>query len=94
LVAEAFRVAVVNYAPAALFLLIALATAYCRDPAPTVMSGLAGLALTFVAAAMQQAQVGAPRMHLSYNAVYHLLQAGALAMIYPAAAHLVGASIR
>jgi hypothetical protein len=46
-------------------------------------NGVAGLVLSFVAAAIQQAEIRAPG--LTHNALYHLVQAVAMLMIFAAA---------
>jgi hypothetical protein len=71
---QAFFGAVVIYLPAVLLLLAASLR----------RSGVAalGLAITLVAAAVQQAQVGLPALGLGHNAVYHLIQAVGFALFF------------
>jgi Family of unknown function (DUF6962) len=79
--AEAFVLAIYAYAPAALFLLIAFGVLFGRTRARPALAGVVGLALTFVAAWVQQAHV-TMRTGLSHNALYHLIQGAALALIF------------
>lgn len=89
LVNRAFAVAVVNYLPAAAFMLVTFVREYRRTRARSMLMGAAGLATTFVASWTQYDGVALPRLHLSANAVYHILQAGAMALVYLAARRLV-----
>lgn len=80
-----FRVAIAYYLPATLFLLIVYGLVYRRTGARAVLTGLLGLLLTVVAAGVQQAGWNLPVFSLSANALYHLLQALALFLIYRSA---------
>jgi hypothetical protein len=84
-----FLVAVAHYLPAAVFLLIALAVAYYRRRARPLGLGLAGMVLIFVGAGLQQAGVALHPVHFDHNAVYHVVQAIALYLLYRGAAWLV-----
>jgi hypothetical protein len=79
---QSFTVAVVHYLPAAAFLLASLLVAYWRRREPHLLPGIAGLLLSFMAAAIQQAGAHIPSLQLSHNALYHLVQAVALLMIF------------
>jgi hypothetical protein len=79
--AEAFALAIYAYTPAALFLLIAFGVLFARTRARPALAGLVGLALTFVAASVQQAHVTV-HTGLSHNALYHLIQGVAFALIF------------
>ena len=81
-VAQAFRIAVLNYLPAALFLLSVLAIAYARVREREVLVALGGLVLTFVAAEVQQGGVALHPVYFNHNALYHLIQAVALFMLF------------
>jgi hypothetical protein len=85
LVSASFAVAVVNYAAGGAFLLVAFVLIYVRRRERHLFSGIAGVALSFAAAAVQQAEIGIPSLNLSHNAVYHLIQAVALLLIFLAA---------
>jgi hypothetical protein len=82
-ISRSFTVAIVTYVPAAAFLLLAFALTYRRRPSTYLEAGIVGLVLSFVAAAIQQAEIRAPG--LTHNALYHLVQAVAMRMIFAAA---------
>ena len=84
-----FRVAILAYAPAAAFLLVvfALRTARLRDRDSVL--GSASVALAFVAAAVQQMEISVEAVNLSHNAVYHLIQASSLALLFIALRRLL-----
>ncbi len=84
-VTQEFRIAILNYLPAAFFLLGAFFLAYRRTRARSVLVGLLGLALTFVASAVQQSGLGLHPIYFNHNALYHLIQAAALFMIFQGA---------
>lgn len=77
-----FLVAIAHYLPATIFLLIVYVLVYQQAHETPVLSGLLGLILTFIAAGVQQAQLSFHPVYLSYNALYHVLQAVALFLIY------------
>lgn len=79
---QSFALAVVHYLPAAAFLLASLLVAYGRRREPHLLPGIAGLLLSFMAAAIQQTEARIPSLQLSHNALYHLVQAVALLMIF------------
>lgn len=85
LLLQDFRVAVLNYLPATGFLLIALLVTYRRRRDRTILAGVGGLALTFMAAAVQMAGVGVHPVYFDHNALYHLLQGIAIALFFLAA---------
>ena len=91
-VGESFLVAIVSYAPAALFLLIAFGLAYRRCHASYLLAGIAGLALTFIAAAAQQSATGLHPRYFDHNAFYHLIQGAALFLIFWAARGILKSS--
>lgn len=90
-VTQEFVAAVLDYLPAAVFLAIAFATAYMRSRERPVLVGLAGLALTFVAAVVQQGGLALHPVYFNHNALYHVIQAVALFMIFWGARYFVGA---
>ena len=79
---RSFAVAVAHYLPAAIFLLVALVVANRRSPHDGFREAIVGLVLTFVAAAIQQQQVAAHPVYFDHNALFHLVQAVALVLIY------------
>jgi hypothetical protein len=89
---QSFTAAIVSYVPAALFLLIAFALVYRSQRSLFLLAGIAGLALTFVAAAVQQTGIGLHPRFFDHNAFYHLLQALAFFLIFWTARALVESS--
>jgi hypothetical protein len=88
-VSRSFAIAIAHYIPAAVFLLIVFILAYRRRPTSFLMAGIAGVALTFVAAAIQQGGVGLHRTYFNHNALYHVVQGIALLLIFLAARGLL-----
>jgi hypothetical protein len=80
--AQTFFIAVINYLPAAIFLLTGLAAVYRKQRARQILVGIAGLLLTFVAAGIQQGGIVLHPVYFNHNALYHLIQAFALFMIF------------
>jgi len=90
-VAQAFAVAILNYVPAAVFLLVVFFVAYRRTRARPVLVGTLGLAATFLASAVQQGEVALHPVYFNHNALYHVIQAGALLMLFHGARSLIAA---
>ena len=88
-VSRDFLVAIVHYLPATLFLLVVYGLVYYQGRESAVLVGLLGLVLTLVAAGIQQARWSFHPVYLSYNALYHAVQALALFCIYWSARWLV-----
>ena len=86
--AGTFALAVFNYLPATLFLLLALAVRCRRHRERAAGTALAGMALTVAAAAVQRAGIGLHPRWFNHNALYHLIQAAALALIFAGARRL------
>ena len=84
-----FFVAIANYIPAVIFLGISFAGKYKRYPVPSILIGLIGLAVTGVAAAIQRLGFGLHPVYFNHNAIYHLVQAIGLFLIFYAANLLV-----
>jgi hypothetical protein len=74
-----YRLVIINYLPAALFLLIACVIAWRRGQRE-LRWAVIGLILTFVAAGIQVGRVALSV--IDHNALYHLVQALALLLIY------------
>ena len=77
-----FYVAIAEYLPATLFLVIVLTLAYRRAPEHRLALGVAGLLLTFVAAAVQQLRIAIHPVYFNHNALYHAIQGVALVLVY------------
>jgi uncharacterized protein DUF6962 len=88
-VSASFAIAVAHYALAGAFLLVAFVPIYLRRRERHLLSGIAGVALSFAAAAVQQTETAIRSLNLSHNALYHLIQAVALLLIFLAARGLV-----
>ena len=89
LLTASFRIAILNYLPAVLFLLIAFTAVYRREKNRSFLIAACGLVLTFTAALFQQFELGIHRVYFNYNAVYHVLQAVALLLIFLGGRRLV-----
>jgi hypothetical protein len=81
-ITQDFRAAVAFYLPAAVFLLVVLSLAYARARERRILIAIAGLGLMFIAAAVQQARIGLHPTYLNHNALYHLIQAVALWLLF------------
>lgn len=90
-VSQEFLIAIVAYLPATLFLLLAFVLAYRRRRDPALASGIAGLALVFIGAAVQQSGITLHRVYLDHNTLYHVIQGVALWLIYRAARWMAAA---
>jgi hypothetical protein len=86
---HSFVIAIVHYLPAALFLLTAFLFAWRRDRSPLMLVGALGMVLTFIASGVQQAQIGLHARYFNHNALYHLIEAVALVLLYLPARSLV-----
>jgi hypothetical protein len=76
---RAYKFVIFDYVPAAIFLLICCSLAFTRGRRNLAWA-IVGLLLTFVAAAIQMLHISAPG--ISHNALYHLVQAVALLLIF------------
>jgi Family of unknown function (DUF6962) len=88
-VSQNFRVAIIDNLPAVLFLLAALLICYRRQPRRGPLVAAAGLSLTLVAATLQQLKVGINPVYFNYNAVFHVVQAVALLLLFLGAQALI-----
>ena len=81
-IVQTFRVAILNYLPANIFLLVVFFLTYIRVRKGAVLIGLVGIVLTFVGAGVQQAGIVVHPVYFNHNALYHIIQAAALFMIF------------
>ena len=88
-VSDAFWVAVVGYLPAAALLFVAFLTTAVRERTSWARLGAWGLALSFMAAAVQQLRIGLHPAYFNHNALYPLVQAVALALVFAACRDLL-----
>jgi hypothetical protein len=84
---DRFGVAIAHYLPPTLFLLFAFAWVASQRPDNrlSMLTGVAGLVLTFIAAFVQQRSVALHPAYFNHNATYHAMQAVALFLIFWAA---------
>ena len=87
---QRFVVAIGAYLPATVFLLVILLVLYARRRSRPLLLAITGLLLTFVAAAVQQLRIGVHPAYFNHNALYHVIQAVALVMIYAGARYVAG----
>lgn len=82
---RSFLTAIIMYLPASIFLFAAIikqSAAKEIEFKSTSICGILGMTLTFIAAGMQQAKVEIPALMLSYNALYHIVQAIGLFLLF------------
>jgi hypothetical protein len=80
-----FLVAILGYLPALIFVGEAFLLAYLRKKKPAFLVGFLAVCVMLVAAAAQQAKLGIDPLYFDHNALYHVLQAVALFMLFFAA---------
>ncbi len=80
-----FLVAIIFYLPATLFLFIVFLWRFLKRHSNYSLSGISGLLLTFVAAGIQQLRIAMHPIWFDHNALYHLIQAVALLLLFLAA---------
>jgi len=91
---SAFRVAIINYLAGLVFLAIALARLYASNRSRAALVGLMGLFLTAAASIAQQIHISIHPHYFNHNALYHLLEAIALLLIYISGRSLVSTSVQ
>lgn len=89
-VSQKFMVAIVNYLPAALFVLWAFIRHYRNKRAQPVLLGIIALLLTFASSGVQMLKIGLHPVYLDHNVLYHLMQFVAIALLYGTARHFAG----
>jgi hypothetical protein len=80
-----FLVAIINYFPPLIFLLIISVRGYIKTKAVAYRQVIAGILLSFFAAAIQQAHIGINPIYFDYTSTYHLLEAIALFLMFKGA---------
>ncbi|MDH3413150.1 MAG: hypothetical protein OEM98_11745 [Gammaproteobacteria bacterium] len=88
-VRNTFAVAIIHYLPAVIFLLIAFVHGYLHSRKQHLLTGLIGLSLTLVAAGTQQTGIALHPVYFDHNALYHLIQAFAMLMLFLSARGIV-----
>jgi len=81
-VSQSFQVAIAFYAPAIIFALVAFVLAYRSSGNAVLLFAIAGIVLSLIAAVIQQSHTGIVALGLSHNALYHLVQAVGLLLIF------------
>jgi hypothetical protein len=76
-----FRVAILSYVPALVFLGVTFLLAYRRRNQPKLLIGFIGICTMLFAAVAQQAKIGINPVYFDHNALYHVLQGVALFMV-------------
>jgi len=80
-----FLVAILDYLPSLIFIGVAFLFAHRRHRKSEFLIGFLGVCTMLLAAAAQQAKIGINPRFFDHNALYHLLQAVALFMVFLAA---------
>ena len=78
---QRFMFAILNYLPATFFLFLAFLLQIRTSDKRSALFGASSVLVTLVAAAVQQLQIALHPTYLNHNALYHLLQAVALALL-------------
>lgn len=81
---QEFEVAVLSYLPAVLLLALAMGFRWVRSRDSRWLLALCGIALTLLAAWVQHAGWELHPVYLSHNALYHLVQAVGLLLLFTA----------
>ena len=76
-----FKVAIVNYFIASIFLLTLFLLIYLKQKAKPLILGIVGILLTFIGGWVQQSKFSVSN-YFNHNALYHLIQAVALILIF------------
>jgi hypothetical protein len=80
-----FLIAILDYLPALVFVGGAFLLSHRRQKKPAFLIGFLGVCTMLFAAAAQQAKLGIDPRYFDHNALYHVLQAIALFMVFLAA---------
>jgi hypothetical protein len=89
---QRFWIAVANYAPSVVFLTVAFLVAYQRQRQGPILAGLAGMVLTMAAAIVQRLRIALHPSYFNHNALYHVIQMTAFALVFLAGRHLIETS--
>jgi hypothetical protein len=83
-VLQSFVVAILFYLPAATFLLAVFGLRYARTRERAALVASLGMLLTFAASGVQIGRVAIHPTYFNHNALYHVIQAVALGLLYVA----------
>ena len=78
---QRFLFAILNYLPATFFLFLAFLLQIRTGDRRSALFGTSSVLATLIAAAIQQLQIAMHPTYFNHNAIYHLLQAVALALL-------------
>ncbi|HEX7961767.1 MAG TPA: hypothetical protein VF493_17730, partial [Terriglobales bacterium] len=85
---DSFLIAIVNYLPVVLFLGWVFFERYRQTGHRAFRDGVIGVGMMLFAAITQQAELGIHPKYFNHNAVYHVIQAIALLLLFTTARHL------
>jgi hypothetical protein len=80
--AQAFRIALVNCLAACVVLVAGFVDAFVRRGERAALAGVAGIGCVLLGARMQQAHVGLAVLSLDHNALFHVVQGVAIALLF------------
>jgi hypothetical protein len=89
LVSQEFLIAILNYIPAAVFLLCVFIFRYFKVKSTPTVLGIVAMLLTFLSAFVQQARITVHPVYFDHNALYHLIQIVALFVLFLSAKHFI-----
>jgi hypothetical protein len=90
-VSRDFRLAILGFLPAALFQLPAFGAASRRRQERSPPAGASGMALALIASVGQQLRIGIHPLYFNHNALYHVVQAAALFLVFVEGRRLIRA---
>jgi hypothetical protein len=79
-----YRLAIIGYFPSILWLGIAFVVEFHKQGSLAALAGCLGIGTMVIASAVQQLQVAVSRRYFDHNALYHVLQAAGLWMVFAA----------
>ena len=85
---QRFWIAVANYAPSVIFLTVSFLVVYLRRREAAILAGLGGMVLTIAAAVVQRLRISPHPDYFNHNALYHVIQMIAFALVFVASRHL------
>jgi hypothetical protein len=86
---QRFWIAVANYAPSIVFLTVAFLVGYVRQRQGPILAGLVGMVLMMAAAVVQRLRIAFHPAYFNHNALYHVIQMTAFALVFLAGRHLI-----